>query len=168
MVTVVQRCDGLITELSKFSNDMLYLGPPIDDDRLECFEKVIGFTLPSDFVYLLKKHNGFSLDGTEVCGLDIELRGASLDELYNFEHDEGGNKMPAEFMPFSPDGFGNHYCLDLSNLIDGFCPVVFWQHDCFYEIKTDVEVTHPDFINWVEEVMIAWTLENSNYDGTEK
>lgn len=154
-------------ELSKFSADLLYLAPQITDSRLELFEKQIGYELPSDFKYLLKKHNGISLCGVEILGLDTALRGSSLDEVYKFEHFDVGNAMPKIFMPFSPDGYGNHYCLDLSRLEEGFCPVVFWQHDADYETH-DVETCNESFISWVKEVMIDWTLEDYNYDGTEK
>src|ERR1700722_16639073 len=33
-------------------------------------------------------------------------------------------------VPVSPDGFGNHFCLDTSKMSEaGECPVVFWDHD---------------------------------------
>jgi len=164
---ITEECNIVLDELSKFSPDLFYLGLPINDARLELFEKQLHLELPSDFKYLLKKHNGFSLDGTEVYGLDEAFRGSSLDTVYHFEHFDVGNPMPGAFFPFSPDGFGNHYCLDLSQLKEERCPVVFWQHDADYE-SYDVETCNESFISWVKEVMIDWTLEDYNYDGTEK
>lgn len=167
MTDIIEKCEFLIEELSKFADDLLYLGPPILDDRLEIFEKKIGFFLPFDFKYLLTKHNGISLNGTEIYGIDVALRGSSLDALYEWEHYEAGNPMPEIFFPFSPDGFGNHYCLDLSKLSDGLCPIVFWQHDCDHTLY-EVELCNNSFSDWIKEVMIACTLEEYNYDGTEK
>jgi len=168
MIKLIYECDKLLAELSKFSQDMLYLGESINDKRLELFEKQIGFELPFDFKYIITKHNGFSLDGTEVYGIDKKLRGSSLDEVYNSEHVDADNKMPVGFLPFSPDGYGNHYCLDLLASNEGVCSIVFWQHDCDYESNYEVERCNDSFINWIKEVMIEWTLEDYNYDGSEK
>jgi hypothetical protein len=76
--------------------------------------------------------------------------------------------MPKYFLPFSPDGYGNHYCLDFSRIKNEICPIVFWQHDFKYENLTEVETCNNSFVDWVNEVLIEWTLEEYNYDGTEK
>ena len=137
---IFRECDLLITELYKFDESIISLGSPINDERLELFEKEIGFYLSLDFKYILKKHNRIVLAGTEIYGLDKELRGTSLDEVYQYEHNkEVYNAMPNEFLPFSPDGRGNHYCLNLSKLVNGVCPVVFWQHDFIYKNIEEVE-----------------------------
>lgn len=168
ITTIIQRCDIVLKELLLFSDDILYIGPEIVDDRLELLEKEIGFKFPVDFKYILTKYNGISLMGTGICGLDKTLLGSSLDEMYRFEHFETGNNMPPEFFPFSPDGFGNHYCFDLSEFNEGLCPVVFWQHDFFYSDTDEAEVCNPDLVAWIKEVMIDWTLEDTNYDGSDK
>jgi cell wall assembly regulator SMI1 len=168
MTDLTHECDNILKELSKFSADLLYLGPRITDTRMESFEKQIGYQLPLDFKYLLKKHNGISLFGVEILGLDEALRGSSLDEVYKSEHFEVYNKMPGMLLPFSPDGYGNHYCLDLSKLDAGFCPVIFWQHDISYSDDEQPEVCNANLLEWIQEVMIDWTLADYNYDGTEK
>ncbi|MEO3405729.1 SMI1/KNR4 family protein [Mucilaginibacter sp. CAU 1740] len=155
-------------ELLLFSKNILYLGAEIEDDRLNLLEKEVGFQLPLDFKYLLTKHNGISLMGTGIYGLDKTLLGSSLDEIYRFEHFETENNMPPSLFPFSPDGFGNHYCFDLSEIKNGVCPVVFWQHDFIYSDKSELEVCNPDLVSWIKEVMIEWTLEDTNYDGSDK
>ena len=134
----------------------------------EDFENEIQYKLPKDFKYFIKEFNGFSLNGTEVNGIGKEFMKTSLDELYNFEHNEVENPMPKYFMPFSPDGYGNHYCIDLSRNENEICPIVFWQHDCNYENMDEVETCNQSFTEWIDEVMIEWTLEEYNYDGTEK
>lgn len=169
MKKIYQECDLLLSELYKFDKSIISFGPPINDDRLELFEKEIGFSFPLDFKYLLKKHNRIVLAGTEVYGHDEKLRGTSIDEVYKYEHSkEVHNAMPKEFLPFSPDGRGNHYCLNLSKLVKGICPIVFWQHDFTYKSTEDVEECNDSFISWIKEVMIEWALEDYNYDGTEK
>jgi len=168
MENIIAECDLLLTELYKFDRGILSLGPPIDDERLELFEKQIGFYLSLDFKYIYQKHNRIVLTGTEIYGLDKSLRGTSLDEVYRYEHFDVYNKMPTEFLPFSADGRGNHYCLNLSKLKEGVCPVVFWQYDFNYESIEDVEQCNNTFVSWIKEVMIQWTLEDYNYDGSEK
>ncbi|MBF8964312.1 SMI1/KNR4 family protein [Pontibacter sp. FD36] len=160
MKEVELQCDKVLENLHQFSNGLLDLGEPIKDNRLREFENQIGFQLPHDFSYILTKHNYISLAGTEVLGIGSEFKEESLDKVYLFEHDGVGNPMPKEFLPFSPDGRGNHYCLDLSRMENSLCPVVFWQHDYTYSRKEEVETCNENFIDWVEEVMIEWTQED--------
>lgn len=160
--------EEILAELYKFSRDMMYLGPGIYDARLESFEQKIGHLLPDDFKFILKKHNGLSLSGIAVYGLDINLKGSSLDEVYEYEHFKVDHKMPLEFLPFSPDGRGNHYCLDLSRLEGRSCPVVFWQWDFQYASIEAVETCNDSLYDWLDEVMIGWTLEEYDYDGSFK
>lgn len=162
------QLESVLSELSKFTDNVLHLGNPIIDDRLDDFEKKIGFLLPNDFKYILKKYNGFSLFGTVVYGIDSKLLDSSLDKVYQFEHYEVANKMLPEFLPFSPDGRGNHYCLDLTRINHDTCPVIFWQWDYDYNDLTKIETCNINFLEWVQEVVIDWALEDYNYDGSEK
>ena len=162
------NCEITFNELSQFTTDILSMGKPIIDDRLEVWEERIGYSFPFDFKFFLKRSNGFSLVGTEVFGIDNEYKASSLDAIYDFEHIEVLAKMPHHFLPFSNDGRGNHYCLDLSRLTDQGCPVVFWQWNYDYTSLDEVETCNESFTSWVKEVMIDWTLETYNYDGSEK
>jgi len=168
MTTIISNCDEILNQLYKFSEDILSLGNPIADNRIEELELEIGFALPLDYKYIMAKHNYLSLGGTEVLGIGKELGNQSINSLYLFEHEEVGNPMFREFLPFSPDGYGNHYCLDLSKMESHICPVIFWQHDCSYTDKKDVEICNTNFTEWIKEVMIEWTLEDTNYDGSDK
>lgn len=165
---ILKKCDLIIDELNKFASNLTAFGDPILDDRLIAFENKISYLLPGDFKYLLTQFNGFSLYGTEVYGIDESLRGSSLDKVYDFEHSANYYKeMPDYLVPFSPDGRGNHYCLVLSKSTLSY-PIAFWQHDLPYQSFDEVEICNNSFVEWVEEVMIRWTLEDYNYDGTEK
>jgi len=168
MTIVISKCEDVLNELYKFSESILSLGDSITDSRIEELEKQVGFELPLDFKYIMSKHNYLSLGGTEVLSIGKEFENQSIQSLYLFEHEEVGNPMLKEFLPFSPDGAGNHYCLDLSKLENGICPIVFWQHDYHYDNKAEVEICNPNFYEWIKEVMIDWTFEDTNYDGTDK
>lgn len=164
----IEKCDKALKELYKFSTDVIFLGEPIDVDQLKKLEAQIGYTLPLDFSYILKKHNSISVLGTTVYGFHQSFGEASIDKIYHFKHEAVENPMFPELLPFSPDGGGNHYCFDLSNMQHGLCPVVFWQHDFIYKDKKEVEVCNANFADWVQEVMIDWVLEHTNYDGSPK
>ena len=159
---------NIYNELLRFSTSILNLEDSIIDNRIEDFEHNIEQKLPKDFKCLLKKHNGFSLNGTEVYGIGKEFGEISLDKIYDFEHNEVENPMPKFFLPFSPDGFGNYYCIDLSRTENEMSQIVFWQHDCEYENIEEVETCNINFAEWINEVMIDFALEEYNYDGTEK
>ena len=168
MNDITNQCEAVLKELGRFSNDVAFLGTAIIDNRLNEFEEKLGFTLPVDFKYIIACYNGVSLDGTEIYGLGDVFRKASLDKIYDFEHFVVENKMPLHFVPFSPDGRGNHYCLDLSQMVDGVCLIKFWQWNFSYNDIAEVETTHGNFVEWINDVMIDWTLEDINYDGSLK
>jgi hypothetical protein len=168
MEALISDCENTFNELSQFSANILSLANSIVDDRLEVFEKEIGYSLPFDFKFFLERSNGFSLLGVEVFGLGSELKGSSLDAIYDFEHRQVYKKMPLHFLPFSDDGRGNHYCLDLHRLTNQTCSVVFWQHDYDYTSLEEIETCNDSFVSWLKEVMIEWALERYNYDGSEK
>ena len=165
---IYNLCDLLLAELNKFDRTIIHLGKLITDNRLKLLEQSIGFDLPLDFKYILTNYNGISLIGTEVYGIDDSLKEESLDKIYHYEHNNVANKLPGQYFPFSPDGQGNHYCLDLSKLQNMLCPVIFWQHDFNYSSLAEVEICNENFMHWTQEVLIDWTLEDTNYDGTDK
>ena len=112
--------ENLISELLKFSDDILEMGNSIDDSRIEDFEKYHNLTLPNDFKKFIKKVNGFSLMGTEVYGFDM-TKSESIETVYQFEHFEVRVPQYSYLVPFSPDGRGNFYCLDVSKLTNDSC-----------------------------------------------
>ena len=61
-------------ELLKFSDSILTLEKPISDNRIEDFEKEIGYNFPIDFKYFIKQSNGFTLAATQVNGIGIEYK----------------------------------------------------------------------------------------------
>lgn len=163
---VLKKAETVLFELRKFSPDICYLGNQIKDDRIEVFERNYKINLPADFKFILRQYNSFSVFGTEVYGFGPDLMGESIEQVYKFEHFEVAGPMFKELLPFSPDGFGNHYCLDLSRLYHEVCPIIFWQHDIEYDSFAPIESCNNSFSDWVQEVMIDWTLEEINYDGT--
>ncbi len=156
---------GIFEELSRFLQDFRFLGPPITDDRLEKFETNINYKLPHDFKQSLKSHNGVALFGTRVLGLDSSYREMSLDKVYaDIQQQSGFDSL----LPFSPDGRGNYYCLDLQKVESECCDVMFWQANFSYSDIAEIEICNNSFVEWCLEVLIEWNTELYNYDGTVK
>jgi cell wall assembly regulator SMI1 len=158
----------IIKELEKFSNVILALNTPVDETQVVEFEKSFNLVLPADYRFLLKMYNGVTLDGTQVYGINEAANVFSLKDCYIGEHYEVSNPMPLYLVPFSPDGGGNHYCFDTRTNNSDSCNIVFWQHDYPYSEDNLPEITNTSFAGWIKEVMIDWTLEDYDYDGTEK
>lgn len=160
--------ENLIKELLKFSDDILEFGSNINDSRIEEFEQYRKLTIPSDFKQFMKKVNGFSLMGTEVYGFNKDKVNA-IENIYHREHFEVRIPQFPHLVPFSPDGRGNFYCLDtLNQLENGDYPIIFWVSNYEYTIDDAPEITHNNFLDWVQEVIVDWTLEDYNYDGSTK
>lgn len=159
---------NVLNELKKFSKEILTLNPPLKDlNLLFQFERKYNLKLPDDFKYLLSLHNGIDLMGTSIYGFDGD---ENIESIYEFEHYQVVFPQYDYLVPFSNDGRGNFYCLDTSGYcnIKKSCPIVFWASNYLYNSDDQPEVTNASLSDWIKEVMIDWTLESFNYDGTEK
>jgi hypothetical protein len=157
----------VIDELRKFADDLTEWYPPAKRKDIEELEQSLDVKLPDDYKEFLMETNGFQMMGQDIFG--IKNRQFDLYEAYRIEHNEVYVKMPHHLIPICPDGYGNHYCFDNSN--DNV--VVFWEFDlaAYYQDRQEVyepEVVYPDFKSMVQELLIDWTLEDYNYDGSEK
>lgn len=159
---------NIITELLKFSDDILEIGANINDDRIKKFENTHQLIIPNDFREFITSINGFSLVGTEVYGFD-QTKVNSIENIYYREHFEIMIPQYKHLVPFSPDGRGNFYCLDtLNQLANGDFPIVFWFSNYNYTIEDTPEIVTNNFTEWVNKIAIEWILDDYNYDGTEK
>jgi hypothetical protein len=160
--------NDIFIELSKFSNDVIELGQSITDDRIEQFEGKYNLKIPKDFKKFQTRFNGANLMGTDIYGFNSE-KVSSIEQLYEREHFKVAFPQYDYLIPFSPDGGGNFYCLDISRLAeDGICPIIFWVSNYVYTEIDKPEIVNNSFTEWVKQVFIGWVLEDYNYDGTEK
>ena len=165
-----QKLNNLMSELYKFDSSVLELNNPIASSQLiKEFENMFDVILPQEYKDLLSIHNGIFVMGDGILGIDLDNR-RDLYNTYYFEHFEVENSIPRYLIPFSPDGFGNHYCFDTRvQTNDGYSyQIVFWQHDYLYNKGEDLEVTHESLTDFIREVMIDWILEDYDYNGNEK
>lgn len=164
----IEKVNKILIELKRFSEEILTLEPPLTDlVAVENFEKKYSLKLPNDFKYLLLLHNGIDLMGTTVYGFSgVE----NLESNYEYEHFEVIIPQYSYLVPFSPDGAGNFYCFDTRIQTDNgdSCPVVFWTSNYEYNENDQPEITNSSLVEWIEVVMIGWTLESYSYDGSDK
>ncbi|NSL91248.1 SMI1/KNR4 family protein, partial [Chitinophaga sp. Mgbs1] len=133
------------------------------------FEKKHVLSLPEDFKYFCSEVNGFDLMGTEVYGfLPDSLTSMSIEKLYHREHKLIKFPQPEYLVPFSPDGSGDFYCFDTRSHNGGSCPVVFWYSNYNYTDEDVPEKANDSFVEWMQEVVIDWTLEDYDYDGNDR
>jgi cell wall assembly regulator SMI1 len=157
--------ENLIHQVELFSLEIIDMRKPIDNQKILDFEERFNLQLPKDYKTFLMAHNGLTLMGITVYGIDNNY---SLENCYLFEHFEVTNPMPGYFVPFSPDGRGNHYCFDLRTSNFESCEIVFWQHDFVYNEDIRIETVNVSFAHWMKEVVIDWTLEDYDYSGKRK
>lgn len=153
----------IISHLHLFSDKIIEFRSPAAVSDVQSFEEKFKVQLPAEYKYLLSETNGLRLMGNEILGIYKDDQNIyDLNKAYNFEHFECSNPMPLKLIPFCPDGFGNHYCFD-SNTNN----IVFWQSDCDYT-NDNPEIVYASLSEMIQEVFIDWTLEDTNYDGSDK
>lgn len=166
----MNRIEALVAELRKFSPEITQLEPAGDPQLVEAFERGRSVLLPADYKEVMAHINGFSVMGSEVYGIRGENEPLSLEAVYYQEHVAVRYPQPAYLVPFSPDGGGNFYCFDTRYPSEETtsCPVVFWVSNYPYTEEDAPGVVYHSFLEFVEEVIISWTLEDYDYEGNER
>ena len=146
-----------------YSDGLIDLNPPATDYEIEELTKILGVELPNDFLDVLRIHNGqkgesaWLFDSQEFLSthriieefntwknlLDTQLQGKISTP------DEGvkNDWWNTNWIPFTSDGCGDHYCLDLSPTDAGIKGQII---TLWYE-SSEREVVAPSFSLWFEE-----------------
>ncbi len=97
--------------------------------ELRELEKHLGIGLPEDYRQFLGEF-GF-VDWPEIVyGVDRSLRpGDTLLKTIERERNLLLPALPPHLIPFSPNGLGSHYCLDLESKRHNSSRVVYWRHE---------------------------------------
>ena len=158
----------ILNELKKFSKEIVTIGKPLVHQDVTDFEEKYNLKLPKDFKFFLKSYNGFSLMGTEILGFNRDNE--SIDSVYQYEHELVSFRQYNYLVPFHNDGRGNFYCLDTRgcNMNSDTCQIIFWVSNYIYTETDQPEITHNGFSDFVQEVIIEWTLEDYDYNGNPK
>lgn len=152
----------IIKEFGRFSSTIKASTAPACESDIIAFEHNKSVILPTEYKQLLSYSNGIMLMGDEIYGVGTSCLGQSLETTYQIEHYMVENPMMEYLIPFSPDGFGNHYCFDSRN-----GTIVFWQHD----LPACDNIANPVYgslFEMIDEVFFKWTLEYYDYFGNKR
>lgn len=130
------------------------LGIGASEESIRDAAQELGVTLPNDYEAYLRTYGWARLLYDELYGIGDSVP-AHLNLTTNTvrERTDFRPYLPKQLIPVMPDGAGNHYCLDLSKLEFGICPVVFWDHD-EGEQQTP-QIVGRSFSDWIVEYVTA-------------
>ena len=146
-----------------YSDGLIDLNPPATDYEIEELTKILGVELPSDFLNVLRTHNGqkgesaWLFDSQEFLSthriieefntwknlLNTQLQGKSSTPYEGVKNDWWNTN----WIPFTSDGCGDNYCLDLSPTNTGTKGQII---TLWYE-SSEREIVAPSFSLWFEE-----------------
>lgn len=138
---------------------------PASEEEIQQAEAELNVVFPNSYRWFLRTLGGADFP-LEIFGLEPEWRLNEAASFWNVvyitqsERSESEPKMPTPLVPFTPDGMGNHLCLDTASMSKGECPVVFWNHDAGEAQRP--RQTHPTFLDWLEERLASEEADYKN------
>ena len=146
-----------------YSDGLIDLNPPATDYEIEELTKILGVELPNDFLNVLRTHNGQKGESDWLFDSQEFLSTHRIIEEFNTWKNllntqfQGKSSTPDEgvkndwwntnWIPFTSDGCGDHYCLDLSPTNTGTKGQII---TLWYE-SSEREIVAPSFSLWFEE-----------------
>ena len=146
-----------------YSDGLIDLNPPATDYEIEELTKILGVELPNDFLDVLRTHNGQKGESAWLFDSQEFLSTHRIIEEFNTWKNllntqlQGKSSTPDEgvkndwwntnWIPFTSDGCGDHYCLDLSPTNTGTKGQII---TLWYE-SGEREIVAPSFSLWFEE-----------------
>lgn len=145
--STIFNCDLIVKFIDTLEEEYKELYSNYEGDVIEINCKL----LPEDYIYFLRRFNGFSLFGDEVLGIGNQQN--DLFTLTKWEQNESNNLMPIYIIPFSAVGNGDHYCFDLKDGLNenGQCPIIYWQWN--YSTEENYEIVNSSFVEWLKELI---------------
>jgi hypothetical protein len=124
-----------------------------EEDEISKAESELGVKFPTSYKEFIKAL-GTSGWPEFIYGLGKNiLPGSSVVWTTQRERHDVEPAMPHNLIPISPDGWGNHYCLDTNQFVGDECPVVFWNHELGQ--NQEPEFVNTDFLEWLEAAIAA-------------
>ncbi len=123
------------------------LGKGVSDQEILHAENELGINLPESYKNFLKRF-GYAYWPEIIYGLEDNL--LPSDNIVNANKSERMDvvpQLPIHLAAFSPDGWGNHYCMDTSRWTGDECLIVFWNHE--KDEDQNVDITHSSFLEWL-------------------
>lgn len=142
----MSKIQSLINHIKVHAPDKS-LGGSASTVSIRGVEAQLGVQLPDDFKEFLQAF-GASSWPEMIYGISSR-QGFDIVYQTNWERIEAAPPLPEHIIPFSPDGWGNHYCLDTAS----HGTVIFWNHEDTAEQA--VEMTHESFTVWLEDALAS-------------
>jgi len=139
------------------------LGDGASEEQIRSCEEQLGVVLPESYRRFLREF-AWATWPTDIDGIPI-----GVDEVISviwstrLYRDQVEPRTPHPLIPFSNNEWGGHWCLDTAVLVDGECPVVFW--DLKLDEKQQPPRTHSTFLDWLEGA-IQQELEHPSNDNS--
>lgn len=122
------------------------------EEQIVDAERALGVSFPPSYRLFLAKA-GVALWPEYIYGLgESLLPGLDIVATHKAECEDVEPPMPRYLLPFSPDGWGNHFCVDTRKESGGEYPVVLWLHDL--DEDQIPEITHPSFVAWLRDLLV--------------
>jgi len=146
-----------------YRDGLVDLNPPATDAQIEELTTTLGVDLPKDFIDVLRIHNGQKGESAWLFDSQEFLSTHRIIEEFNIWknllHSELQGKLSTadegvkndwyniNWIPFTSDGCGNHYCFDLSPSPTGKKGQII---TLWYE-SSERELVSGSFAQWFEE-----------------
>ena len=158
-----------------YSDGLLDLNPPATQAQIEELTSTLGVDLPNDFIHVLKIHNGqkgesaWLFDSQEFLSTDRIIEEFNIWKNLLDKELQGKVSTPDDgvknewwninWIPFTSDGCGDHYCLDLSPTATGTKGQII---TLWYE-SSQREIVSRSFSQWFEEYVLELNTGNLVY-----
>lgn len=123
---------------------------PVTEEVIQEAEQRLGVQSPESYRLFLTEMGAVDFS-FEVFGLGPEDQSTvSYWDVVVMTESERYEVEPAlqhHLVPINPNGSGDHWCLDTSQIRDGDCPVVFWSHENGPDQKP--HRTNDTFLGWL-------------------
>ncbi len=146
-----------------YSDGLLDLNPPTTDTQIEELSTALGVDLPDDFINVLKIHNGQKGEAAWLFDSQEFLSTQRIIEEFNIWKNLLNSELKGKvsvaddgvkndwwninWIPFTSDGCGDHYCLDLSPTTTGTKgQVITLGYD-----SSERKIVSQSFSQWFEE-----------------
>jgi len=146
-----------------YSDGLIDLNPPATDYEIEELTKILGVELPNDFLDVLRTHNGQKGESAWLFDSQEFLSTQRIIEEFNIWKNLLETKLQGKvsvaddgvknewwninWIPFTSDGCGDHYCLDLSPTSSGTKGQII---TLWYELD-EREIVSQSFSLWFKE-----------------
>ena len=134
------------------SDNHIMCGQGASEAQIRSIEERLDLTLPMSYARFLRDFGWIHGPFECVHGVGDDVP-SNLEVVFvtTSEREIQGLELRPGLVAVCPDGMGNHYCLDTGKMVDGECPVVFWDHEDPDGGQQEPEVEAASFAEWLLE-----------------